>query len=404
MSYFSPKVSHLDNGNVEIEISYSEPVEKIVEKFNRRAAREGISERVEIISDVPAIREWSEEGREISIEIRVIEVSVPVLAKSGWKMVAALDFIESGVIVRAVPGESLEGWERPSELWCDHCERKRGRNRSFVVRSDEGEIKQVGSSCLGAFIGFSPSMAFFWLGFADEVSGAVEESSGHRGVDRVWSIESVIRTAYVISDGGKSYVRSRDFDRVPTSHGVSRVLAFTRGHGPHREEQEAEVADIRHRADEVPSEIVEEIIEFGKGLEGGSDYAVNMRVLLDGDHVGPRHVAILSSLVAVWAREMGIRAERKAAPVLNEWIEGEVKQRLRGLKVVVTKVVYIDGDYGLSSLVLFRDEEGRSCKWFASGAKDFEPGDELVIDGTIKGFDEYEGTKQTQFTRCTVKG
>ena len=186
MSYFSPKVSPLDNGNVEIEISYSEPVEKIVEKFNRRAAREGISERVEVLSDVPVVREIKEDGREISVEVRLIEVSIPVLRKSGWKMVAALDFIESGVIVRSVPGESLEGWERPSELWCDHCERKRGRNRSFVVRSDEGEIKQVGSSCLSAFIGFSPSMAFFWLGFADELSDKVEESSGHRGVDRVW--------------------------------------------------------------------------------------------------------------------------------------------------------------------------------------------------------------------------
>ena len=401
MSYFSPKVSHLDNGNVEIEISYSEPVEKIVEKFNRRAAREGISERVEIISNVPAVREWSEEGREISIEIRVIEVSVPVLSKSGWKMVAALDFIESGVIVRAVPGESLEGWERPSELWCDHCERKRGRNRSFVVRSDEGEIKQVGSSCLGAFIGFSPSMAFFWLGFADEVSGAVEESSGHRGVDRVWSIESVIRTAYVISDGGKSYVRAGDFDRVPTGSETRRVLAFTRGHGPNREEQEREVADIRHRADEIPFEIVEEIIEFGKGLEGGSDYVVNLRVLLDGDHVGPRHVAILSSLVAVWAREMGLRAERKANPINNEWV-WEVKTRLRGLKVTVTKVQCWEGDYGMTTLLIMRDESGHVLKWFASGSKMIEAGDEITIGGTVKGHDEYNGTKQTALTRCKI--
>lgn len=401
MSYFSPKVSTLDNGNVEIEISYSDPVEKIVEKFNRRAAREGISERVEIISDVPVVREIEEDGRAVSIEVRLIEVSVPVLRKSGWKMVAALDFIESGVIVRAVPGESLEGWERPSEVWCDHCERKRGRNRSFVVRSDGGEIKQVGSSCLSAFIGFSPSMAFFWLGFADEMSGAVEGSLGHRGIERVWSIESVIRTAYVISDGGKSYVRSGDFDRVPTGSETRRVLAFTRGHGPHREEQEAEVADIRHRADEVPSEIVEEIIEFGKGLEGESDYVVNMRVLLDGVHVGPRHVAILSSLVAVWAREMGIRAERKANPVNNEWV-GEVKTRLRGLAVTATKVQCWETDYGMTTLLIMRDVEGHVFKWFASGVKSVEAGDEITIDGTVKAHDEYNGVKQTTLTRCKI--
>lgn len=401
MSHFSPKVSPLDNGNVEIEISYSEPVEKIVEKFNRRAAREGISERVEIISDVPAIREWSGEGREISIEIRVIEVSVPVLSKSGWKMVAALDFIESGVIVRSVPGESLEGWERPSEVWCDHCERKRGRNRSFVVRSDEGEIKQVGSSCLSAFIGFSPSMAFFWLGFADELADKVEESSGHRGVERVWTIEDVVRMSYVVSDGGKSYVRAGDFDRLPTGSEVRRVLAFTRGFGPNREEQEREVDALREQAAGVSSEIIDEVIEFGKGLEGESDYVVNMRVLLDGVHVGPRHVGILASLVAVWAREMGIRAEREANPVVNEWI-GDVKTRLRGLAVKVTKVQYLDGDYGMTTLLVMRDVEGHVLKWFASGAKPVEVGDEIVIDGTVKAHEEYSGTKQTVLTRCKI--
>lgn len=401
MSHFSPKVSPLDNGNVEIEISYSAPVEKIVEKFNRRAAREGISERVEVLSDVPVVREWVEEGREISVKVRLIEVSVPVLRKGGWKMVAALDFIESGVIVRAVPGESLEGWDRPSEIWCDHCERKRGRNRSFVVRSDSGEIKQVGSSCLSAFIGFSPSMAFFWLGFADELSDKVGESSGHRGIDRVWSIESVIRTAYVISDGGKSYVRAGDFDRVPTGSEVGRVLSFTRGHGRHREEQEAEVANIREDASALPSELIEEIIEFGKAMSGESDYVVNMRVLLDGVHVGPRHIAILSSLVAVWARDKGLRAEREANPVNNEWV-GEVKVRLRGLAVKVTKVQCWEGDYGMTTLLIMRDGEGHVFKWFASGSKPIESGDEIVIDGTVKGHDEYNGLKQTALTRCKI--
>ena len=57
----------------------------------------------------------------------------------------------------------------------------------------------------------------------------------------------------------------------------------------------------------------------------------------------------------------------------------------------------------MTTLVVMRTEDGKVAKWFASGSKDIETGDALVIDATVKGHDEYEGLKQTVLTRCTVK-
>lgn len=399
MSDYSPTIKDLENGNLEVTLgdAHLEKVHALLAKHNRRAEREGISQRVGIIRDEVATAKV--EGGEVLVH--EVEIEVPVLVKDGWKMVAALDFLDSGVIVRTVPGQSLEGWERPEDRICDHCGTKRFRNRSFVVRSDAGETLQVGSSCLTAFIGFSPTMALRWMTFADEISEAADKWGGCY-VPRVFPVEQVLRTAYVISDGGKGYVPAGAFERESTSSEVSRVLNFTRGYGPHREQQEREVAAIRAAAEAIPAEEIAAVVEFGKALEGSSDYVQNMLVVLAEDAITNRHVGILGSLVKVWAKDQQREAERKANPVVSEHF-GEVKVRIRGLKVTVTKVQCWEGDYGLTTLVVMRTEDGKVAKWFASGSKDIEMGDTLTLDATVKGHDEYEGLKQTVLTRCTVK-
>ena len=284
MGGFTPQIEHLENGNLEMVLGgeHLEKVRHLLAKHNRRAEREGISQRVSIVREVEVIVKV--EG--IDYAAHEIEIEVPVLVKDGWKMVAALDFIESGVVVRTVPGESLEGWERPEGQTCDHCGTKRFRNRSFVVRSEAGEVLQVGSSCLTAFIGFSPAMALRWMTFADEI---VEESESWGGcyVPRFYSVDSVVRMAHVVSEGGRKYVPAGSFDSQPTGAEVSYVLNFVRGHGPNREEQEREVAEKRAAAAALPAEEIAEIIEFGKALEGQSDYVQNMRVILNAESVGP---------------------------------------------------------------------------------------------------------------------
>ena len=400
MSGFTPQIEALENGNLEMLVGeeHLAKIGHLIEKHNRRAQREGISQRVEVVRD--AIVSTLIEG--VEHLVHEIEIEVPVLVKDGWKMVAALDFIESGVVVRTVPGESLEGWERPESQTCDHCGTKRFRNRSFVVRSEAGEVLQVGSSCLTAFIGFSPAMALRWMTFADEI---VEESESWGGcyVPRFYSVDSVVRMAHVVSEGGRKYIPAGAFDKVTTSEEVRNVLHFVRGYGRDREEQEREVAEMRAAAAALPADEVAEIIEFGKALEGDSDYVQNLRVILNAESITGRHIGILSSLLKVWAKDQEREAECKANPVVSEWLDGEVKQRLRGLKVIVTKVQCWEGDYGLTTLVIFRTGEGRTVKWFASGAKDIEVGDNLVVDATIKKFEEYNGVKQTVVTRATIK-
>lgn len=80
-----------------------------------------------------------------------------IVKLNGWTFIASLDH-ELGAdntIVSVVPGcEGLvpEGFRHRGTV-CDHCKENRTRKMTYVVRHENGDIKQVGSTCLRDFLG-----------------------------------------------------------------------------------------------------------------------------------------------------------------------------------------------------------------------------------------------------------
>jgi hypothetical protein len=82
-----------------------------------------------------------------------IEVSCANPSHNGWKFIATIVHTDEGNIVRAVPGFEVSAEHRDRPTWCDHCKTNRQRHDTYIVRHDDGRTMQVGSSCLGEFIG-----------------------------------------------------------------------------------------------------------------------------------------------------------------------------------------------------------------------------------------------------------
>lgn len=107
------------------------------------------------------------------------------------------------------------------------------------------------------------------------------------------------------------------------------------------------------------------------------------------------------------ALERVISFHNKPVPVSTSQHVGSVGARME-FKVKVERVVFIglvkNGWYSHANkyLYIFVDENGNTLKWFTTGGGAIDKGDELVIKGTVKGFDEYKGVKQTTLTRCKV--
>lgn len=85
----------------------------------------------------------------------------------------------------------------------------------------------------------------------------------------------------------------------------------------------------------------------------------------------------------------------------SEWI-GEVGKKINPIVVTLNKKSSFMGQFGLTNVFTFKDENECIYTWFTSTEKDIETGDKLTLEGTVKKHDEYKGVKTTILTRCKI--
>lgn len=373
-------------------------------KANRRLERAGIEQRFETVNVVNGKTEIREGEYPFQttklVDFVEFDLNVPSIGYNGWTFVASVSFEEGGTLVNTVPGQDLTDWTRPEAHLCEHCGTIRNRTKSYVLRNDEtGEYLQVGSSCLVLFLGVQPALWAVGMELP-EPSEERDYSSYEARYDRnLW----LAITLAVTERGAKFVSRARSGEQNgPASSGeVAEVYTPNTQLMARNPEYKAWVEASREEAQRILSEepeLIEALVAAGNEVGLDTDYGMNLAVALASETVSRRALGILTSVVSVWYRQQVREAERKASPVASGFL-GEVKERLRGLKVTVTLVRYFDNQWGTTTLVKFRTEDGHVASWFASGYKEFEVGQELVIDGTVKKQEVYEGQDQTVLTR-----
>ena len=104
------------------------------------------------------------------------------------------------------------------------------------------------------------------------------------------------------------------------------------------------------------------------------------------------------------AREIVKNAIVAATPSTSEFV-GEIKERLRQLKVRVTGRRDFNSYYGAGTVLTF-DYNGNSLVWFASSPVDEDKAiinQEYFLTGTIKDHNIYNGVKTTYINRVILK-
>ena len=378
--------------------------EEKIAAANKRLARAGIEQRFTYEWSEPYVETTGEYPSQVKHEYRTLTVSHPAIAYDGWEFVAALDQAGEGtLIVRTRPGADLQGWA-PSEALCEHCHQRRHRNTTYVLRNADGELRQVGSNCLENFLGVKPSG--LWAIGEDPLGGFDERADWFGGAraSTVADPREIIAAALFASDEGRHYEpkSAEQFGRVPTARHVDRLL-FT---SPRTSEDRAE----RERYAEATARFeregtIDDVLATVAAMEPGTDYVNNLHKLAAMEWVDARHAGMLASAVSGWAREKGRRVEReKTAGLYRPGFIAAEGEKIPQLHATVTKVRYIDDPYsyygGVNTLVLMRDENGHTVKWFASGRHDLNDGDQIALTGgRVKKHDVYEGQDQTVVTR-----
>lgn len=419
-----------------------------IEKLSRRAIKLGLAS--------PRPETVGEELRPVVIDGRVqrrfddsivysrwiyIEVTEPVVRlPGGWIFLGVVEHTQAGNIIRLAteielaPGELIRF--RDTDPECDHCQLDRRRADTYLVRSmSTGEIKQVGRSCMTDFLGEDFLAALTYQIDAtmqlDEMFGDGLSDGGARGAggggEPLWDIEkAVIAAAAAVRTVGwtsRSSVKDDMFYAGPKPT-ADILLDFMIGFKPEKlAAAYPEIAAAIRGKSELDRDVGLAALAWARGIPADveSDYMSNLRVACAADVVTTRTLGIVASVIAAHGRfiEREIAKQRLAdAANGSKWI-GKIGDQIKAgkltaaakkkgagriepMRATITGLHAIDGAYGVTTIIKMLTVGGDCLSWFASGAVDYQRGQEVTVEGTVKKHVEYKGVKETQLTRCTL--
>ncbi len=329
----------------------------------------------------------------------IVTVTGNVPCYAGWEFVAALENDpHAGVLTRVVPGLeiNLDTLRARDASECDHCQTVRDRRKVYAVRHRQtGELRQIGSSCLPAFLGIDFSISD--LAFTNTLDEDLDGLCGSDSLqDRSFNPLDVLAiTVFMIARAGwVSRSAAGQFGGTPTSTHVMDVLC-----PPNSFAAREHARDVWASLSDADRETAARVLDYARTLTGDSEYTKNLAQVAAGERVGFRNVGLLASAVAGYNRhiERIIMEQTRQASTH----QGVVGARWLFQHLTVTRADAQESQWGLSYLVKLADRDGNVFTWFASRFS-FHVGDVVDVLATVKEHTTWQENQETQITRATV--
>lgn len=376
-----------------------------IEKLNKRARKLGVPEVVMTVGDAFEEEDSREKGCMRRYFPVTVEGKTPKL--DGWTFAAKLMHVDGVTLLAAVPGMTVpEKFRDASPDNCDHCQKVRRRNDTFVVRNGTDDSwKQVGRSCLADFLGGKdPAGVASWCELLirlDELAEAEESWGGWGGGWYRFELVDVLsRTAVAVREcGWMSRTAARNsFEPVPPPATADTVLSdYTALHPDYRDV-------LRKMVTEADQAEAEAALEWAAGLETSgetlNDYLWNVTKVAQMGSVDSRLFGVACSILVAYRKKMEREIERKRARETSKHF-GEVGKR-GTYELTLLGSTSTEGYYGTTFIFRFMDAEGNRATWFASRSQDLTVGETYKMKATVKKHESYKGVAQTVLTRCTV--
>jgi hypothetical protein len=321
---------------------------------------------------------------------------------AGWMFVATLQHAgEAGNILRAVPGAEVPESFRTADPNCDHCKAARFRRETFLVRSEAGELKQVGRQCVADFLGHADpqriaSLCEIWAEIGTLCEDAENDGygGGGGGIQRWDLLRFLACTACAIRNfGWISRSKARlEFGTTATSDWAARIMSPTPS-----------------EASKLPKLTPEDSIEADAALawfeseiapkEAKTDYEHNLAVIARLSSIDVKAFGLAASLIMIHRRAIGARLELERRAAVSQHF-GEVSKRAT-FTLTVTMIREFPSNFGVTILHKFLDDKGNEAVWFSSRER-LKQGSTYTVKATVKKHDTRDGVRQTVLTRCTV--
>jgi hypothetical protein len=321
----------------------------------------------------------------------------------GWTFMATIDHAHAaGNLIRSMPGAGAVPLKyRTVGAHCDHCDVKRRRNDTFVLRCDaDGTFKQIGRQCLRDFIGYDVS-AFTesakWLsGLEPSDSDGEEGYGGFGGTSRDLKLTTYLAHVHaVIRKLGWVSKKDSDIKQIRSTAGQAMENMFP-------------LPKYRHLAIPLTDRdhaVAEQAQAYAAALSGKTDYEYNLSIVARDEFITYNSTGLAASMVPALFRhqEAALKRPDRPASTVGSRHLGKVGERMHGVTAVVSSYRALPPDrYGSMHIYHLLTPQNDVLVWFASNAQEFKIGDHVVLDGFVKKHDVYKGTNQTVVNRCNV--
>lgn len=328
-----------------------------------------------------------------------------LLTHGNSRFVASIELLDSGdSVVLTAPGYDKAipaHYYTTQKNHCDHCGHNRQRRRFFLVEKD-GELLQVGSTCVKEFVGVDPArlLAVFQTLKAFTGQDILGDDLGGSCASRGFygrSVESIVAMAAIIIKHDGGYTKGETWRVV---HAAMFPPVY----------DDSESVRIRAKYQNTECAIDFDAFKTFVSEMAPNNYTNNLKSVVNSTQIDQRNLfAILVSGVYVYMKEIELLGPKPSRlEIVNEWVDAQPKQRVKFNNVRVIGRKYIDTDFGESTLYKMLDEAGRPLTWFSSNdvpALDdaFENATTVALfTATVKKLDQYNGNKQTMVNRGKV--
>lgn len=396
-----------------------------IEKLNARAERLGVpGVTLTRSKEITATYRDDITGKEHVSLYTMLTLEGEDVKLNGWTFLSHIYHTSEGNILQTVPGKEVPVRFRDGGPVCEHCGYDRRRADTFLVQNEQGEVKQVGSTCLHDFLGIDPHRILAWAKFVADMMESMNEYCGGGYSEPCVSLPIFLfEAAREIKRHGYRSSKKCQEEQCGCPTGT---MLFTNMvcREPSKTEREYFAENF-----EIPAEDAERLaigtswwIGSLEGNQDLNDYLHNLRVAFSVGYVVGRTANLVASSIVSFEREYGLYTKKETEETELQRLRrtsqflGEVGER-REFEVTVGRSFTTQTDFGTCYIQQFTTTDGCRLTTFSSnqfgkwetnaetGAIKFVPyGEEEVIKivGTVKRHQVYKEIKQTILSRVSL--
>lgn len=389
-----------------------------LQKMNKRAKKCG-TEPMTLVVDKEYDKYVGKDDLGLDKYVRLADVTIVGLPPKieGWRLLAKItpvEEVEGQNFVKTIPGfeGNLDEKYRTIDMVCEHCGHKRRRNDVFVIEKD-GVEKVIGRNCIADYCRDQDvDRLIAWSDWTDLAAGLLSEDyddlyDGPR-YKPCSPIKYFLKTTSIVIRrlGWLSRGKAREMEYGPQSTAdIVCYLQWSRTD----EHKRKFIKKNDLYSNEHDTTLAEKALEWIRNVDDiSNDYMYNLKMACSGEVVTYDSSGLVASLIPAYQRHMEQeikRAKIRKAAANREYV-GEIKKRMRGLKLTVIGTTCTDSDWGVKTFIRFLDENENLVVWSASGdrTEEFLQGQSYIVDATPqKHVDHDVYGKQTFVNRVTVK-